>query len=119
MLCLDTTVFGMTLAKTIQMRHITHNGLLLVLFRDGTFTCTCASGLLLINNRKTRRCHVLRVSAPLADGVESFLCDSSNSILVVAGIANILTFLVSSIHSHALHRPLTGDGTGTKRKASI
>ena len=37
MLCLDTTVFGMTLAKTIQMRHITHNGLLLVLFRDGTF----------------------------------------------------------------------------------
>lgn len=35
MLCLDTTVFVLTLVKTVQLRHEMRQGLLLILFRDG------------------------------------------------------------------------------------
>ncbi|KAI0748268.1 hypothetical protein C8Q80DRAFT_1270696 [Daedaleopsis nitida] len=58
MLCLDTTIFMLTLIKTVHMRHTLNQGLLLVLFRDGAIYY---------------------------------------GILVVASIANILTFLAPNV----------------------
>lgn len=37
MLCLDTTIFALTVIKSVQIRHSIHNGLLQVLIRDGAF----------------------------------------------------------------------------------
>ncbi|KAI0807434.1 hypothetical protein C8Q74DRAFT_1362936 [Fomes fomentarius] len=55
MLCLDTTIFALTVIKSVQMRHSINNGLLQVLIRDGSMYY---------------------------------------AILVVANIANILTFMI-------------------------
>lgn len=58
MLCLDTTIFALTVIKSVQIRHSIHNGLLQVLIRDGSMYY---------------------------------------AILVVANIANILTFMAPNI----------------------
>ncbi|TBU63740.1 hypothetical protein BD310DRAFT_915825 [Dichomitus squalens] len=61
MLCLDTTVFILTLAKTAQMREYMHHGLFSVLFRDARIRWI----------------------------------DLYARVLVVAGVANLLTFLIT------------------------
>ena len=60
MLCMDTTVFIMTLVKTSQMRSYAHHGLFSVLFRDGKLQ----EPILSLYNRLSSlalRCRVLRV----------------------------------------------------------
>ena len=92
MLCMDTTVFIMTLVKTSQMRSYAHHGLFSVLFRDGKLQ----EPILSLYNRLSSlalRCRVLRVRI-LGSSHTSRRNDFCTRVLVVAGVANLLTFLV-------------------------
>ena len=92
MLCLDTTIFILTLVKTIKMRHHLQYGLVRVLFRDGEYPGAFVKLLKSLTAHYTGA--VYYGCARVWISASHFSSDAAHSILVVAGVANILTFVV-------------------------
>ena len=93
MLCMDTTIFILTLAKTIRVRSHMQHGIQRVLFRDGEHSRIPAEMSKFLNTfpgiAYYGYVHWKVRSAPSR-------IDTVASVLVIAGAANLLTFMVSS-----------------------
>lgn len=96
MLLIDTTVFVITFLKGIQARASLHGGVLRVMLRDGGYhTATLPFRALLFTSPHLRN-SVFRVSALITmhRALLGFT-PSSNRVLVVINVVNILSFIVS------------------------
>ncbi|KAH9857027.1 hypothetical protein C2E23DRAFT_892486, partial [Lenzites betulinus] len=86
MLCVETTIFGLTLVKAVRMRTSLRHGTIGVLFRDGQHPCIDVI-IARVTDQGRREPH--SIPGAIYYGV-----------LVLAGVANILTFLAPGINDN-------------------